>query len=198
MAKRIYQTRKGVRTALTAREIKSYVMRERGWTSEQYQKEYDKLRNRLRAYEAFQRQSGVEVETQSPSALLYFESKARRREGANYRRTIELERIYSFPSISSGKALSKRLKSNITSFQEIYFAGTIDKFYGFINKNPTAQAIFTRIEDPVKLERALIDYANKVYASIKQYKEDTETAAIPFGQAIGSGTAIDFDIEEYL
>lgn len=198
MAKQIYQIRKGVRVALTAREVKAYVMKERGWTSDQYEKEYDKLRNRLRAYEAFQRQSGVEVEKQSPSTLLYFESKARRREGADYRRTIELERIYSFPSISSGKALTRRLQSNIESFQEIYFIGTIDKFYGFINKNPTAQAIFTQIEDPVKLERALTDYANKVYASIKKYKEDTETAAIPFGQAIGSSSALDFDIGAYL
>lgn len=195
MAKQIYQTRKGVRVALSAREVKSYVMKVRGWTSEQYSKEYDKLRNRLRAYEAFQRQSGVSIEAQSPAHLLYFESKARKREGKEYRRTIELERIYSFPSISSGKALTKRLEKDTANFQEIYFIGTVEKFAGFINKNPKAAEIFAKIDDPVKLEQALTDYANKLYAQIKQYKEDQDTAAIPFGAAIGSDSSIEFSIE---
>lgn len=198
MAKQIYQTRNGVRVELTAREVKAFVMKERGWTSDQYQKEYDKLRNRLRAYESFQRKSGVSVQTQSPSHLLYFESKARKREGREYKRNIELERIYSFQSVSSGKALQKLLSKDNTALQDIYLEGTMKKFEGFIEKNPKAAEIFSKISDPVKLEEALTDYANKVYAKIKQYKEDQDTAAIPFGPAIGSDTSIEFEIEEYL
>lgn len=200
MAKQIYQVRNGERVTLTAREVKAYVMKERKWTSEQYQKEYDKLRNRLRAYEGFQMKSGIEVEKQSAAHILYFESKARKREGREYQRTIELERIYSFQSVSSGKALEKLLSSDksLRKLQNVYLEGTMDKFGGFINKNPKAAEIFTKIEDPVKLEQALIDYANKVYAKSKKKKSDDETAAILFEQAIGSDTPIDFDIEKYL
>lgn len=198
MKKPIYQTRNGVRVTLTSRDIKAFVMKERGWTSEQYNKEYDKLRNRVRAYEGFQRASGVEVEKQSPAAILYFESRAMKLQKEKYRPTIELERLYSFPTISSGKALTKRLENNIEKFQSIYLAGTVAKFAGLLEANPKAMEIFSKIDDPVIIERALTDYANKLYAQIKKYHDDQAIAAIPFGQAVGSDTAIDFDIEEYL
>ena len=143
MAKQIYQTRNGVRVTLTAQEIKSYVMKERGWTSDQYSKEYDKLRNRLRAYEAFQRQSGVGVEAQSPASILYFESRARRREGAAYQPSLELQRIKSFPSISSGKALGRALERQSETFARRY-AETTDRVVArLIRANPTAAEIGT-------------------------------------------------------
>ena len=141
MAKQIYQTRNGVRVALTAREIKSYVMKERGWTSDQYSKEYDKLRNRLRAYEAFQRQSGVSAEAQSPASILYFESRTRRREGAEYQPSLELQRIKSFPSISSGKALGRALERRSETFARRYAETTSKVFEGLIAANPVAAEI---------------------------------------------------------
>ena len=141
MAKQIYQTRNGVRVTLTAKEIKSYVMKERGWTSEQYSKEYDKLRNRLRAYEEFQRQSGVGVEAQSPASILYFESRARRREGAAYQPSLELQRIKSFPSISSGKALGRALERRSETFARRYAETTDRVFARLIGANPTAAEI---------------------------------------------------------
>ena len=198
MAKQIYQTRNGVRVALTAREIKSYVMKERGWTSDQYSKEYDKLRNRLRAYEAFQRQSGVSVEAQSPASILYFESRARRREGAEYQPSLELQRIKSFPSISSGKALGRALESRSETFARRYTETTNKVFAGLIAKNPTAAEIAERVTDPVKRERALIDLANKLHARQDAAGRVQASSAIPFGQAVGSDEAIDFDIESYL
>lgn len=198
MAKQIYQTRNGVRIALTAREIKSYVMKERGWTSDQYSKEYDKLRNRLRAYEAFQRQSGLSVEAQSPASILYFESRARRREGAEYQTSLELQRIKSFPSISSGKALGKALERRSETFGRIYTETTNKVFAGLIAANPTAAEIAERVTDPVKRERALIDLANKLHAKQDAAGRVQASSAIPFGQAVGSDDAIDFDIEEYL
>ena len=254
MAKQIYQTRNGVRVALTARDVKAYVMKERGWTSEQYNKEYDKLRNRLRTYEAFQRQSGVEVETQSPASLLYFESRARRREGTQYQPSLELQRIKSFPSISSGKALGRALERRSETFARRYTETTNKVFAGLIAANPTAAEIGTiqriviedgkrriatsqdetrlqqynaikesiasgeltdedaamlqslkieivddyLITDPVKRERALIDLAAKLHARQDAEGSVQASSAIPFGQAVGSDEAIDFDIEEYL
>lgn len=198
MAKQIYQTRNGVRVALTAREIKSYVMKERGWTSDQYSKEYDKLRNRLRAYEGFQRQSGVSVEAQSPASILYFESRARKREGAEYQPSLELQRIKSFPSISSGKALGRALERRSESFARRYTETTNKVFAGLIAANPAAAEIAERVTDPVKRERALIDLATKLHARQDAAGRVQASSAIPFGQAVGSDEAIDFDIESYL
>ena len=198
MAKQIYQTRNGVRVALTAREIKSYVMKERGWTSDQYSKEYDKLRNRLRAYEAFQRQSGVGVEAQSPASILYFESRARRREGAEYQPSLELQRIKSFPSISSGNALGRALERRSETFARRYAETTNKVFAELIAANPTAAEIAGRVTDPVKRERALIDLATKLHARQDAAGRVQASSAIPFGQAIGSDEAIDFHIEAYL
>ena len=198
MAKQIYQTRNGVRVALTAREIKSYVMKERGWTSDQYNKEYDKLRNRLRAYEAFQRQSGVSVEAQSPASILYFESRPRPHEGAEYQSSLELQRIKSFPSISSGKALGRALERRSETFARRYTETTNKVFAGLIAANPTAAEIAERVTDPVKRERALIDLATKLHAKQDAAGRVQASSAIPFGQAVGSDEAIDFDIESYL
>ena len=198
MAKQIYQTRNGIRVALTAREVKSYVMKERGWTSEQYNKEYDKLRNRLRAYEAFQRQSGVEVETQSPASLLYFESRARKREGAEYQPSLERQRIQSFPSVSSGKALKRTLERRSETFARRYRDITDRVFAGLIEANPTASEIAQKVKDPVKREEALKALAKKLHAKQDAVGRVQATSAIPFGQAVGSDDAIDFDINEYL
>ena len=198
MAKQIYQTRNGIRVALTAREVKSYVMKERGWTSEQYNKEYDKLRNRLRAYEAFQRQSGVEVETQSPASLLYFESRARKREAAEYQPSLELQRIQSFPSVSSGKALKSMLERRSETFARRYRDITDRIFAGLIEANPTASEIAQKVQDPVKREEALKALAKKLHAKQDAAGRVQATSAIPFGQAVGSDVALDFDIEAYL
>ena len=198
MTKQIYQTRNGVRVALTARDVKTYVMKERGWTSEQYNKEYDKLRNRLRAYEGFQRQSGVSVESQSPASILYFESRARKREGAEYQQSLELQRIKSFPSISSGKALGRALERRSETFARLYAETTSKVFAGFIAANPTAAKIIERVTDPVKRERALIDLATKLHARQDAAGSVQASSAIPFGQAVGSDEPIDFDIESYL
>lgn len=176
MAKQIYQTRNGVRVALTAREVKAYVMKERGWTSDQYSKEYDKLRNRLRAYEAFQRQSGVSVEEQSPASILYFESRARRREGAEYQPSLELQRIKSFPSISSGKALGRALERRSKTFARRYTETTNKVFAGFIAANPTAAEIGT-------IQRVVIEDGKRRIATsqdearLQQYNELKATMA---------------------
>lgn len=198
MAKQIYQTRNGVRVALTAREVKAYVMKNRGWTSEQYNKEYDKLRNRVRAYEAFHRESGVEVEPQSPASLLYFETRARQREGAEYQPSLELQRIQSFPSVSSGKALRSALERRSETFARRYRETTDRVFAGLITANPTAAEISERVIDPVKREQALKVLAVKLHAKQDAAGRVQASSAIPFGQAVGSDDALDFDIEEYL
>ena len=198
MANKIYLTKNGVRVDLSSRDIKAYVMKERGWTSEQYNKEYDKLRNKLRAYEAFQRQSGVQVETQSPASLLYFETRSMNRQGANYNPSLEMQRIQSFPSISSGKALQKALESKSGRFGTKYRKITDAIFAGLIAANTTAAEAAEKIKDPVKREQALKEIAAKLHAKQDAAGRVQASSAIPFGQAVGSDIAIDIDIEKYL
>ena len=198
MANQIYQTCNGIRVALKARDIKAYVMKEHGWTSEQYQKEYDKLRNKLRAYEAFQRKSGVQVETQSPASLLYFETRSMKRQGANYKPSLEMQRIQSFSSISSGKALQKALESNSGKFGTKYRKITDAIFAGLIAANPSTAEAAEKIKDPVTRGQALKEIAARLHAKQDAAGRVQATSAIPFGQAVGSDIAVDIDIEKYL
>lgn len=198
MTNKIYMTRNGIRVALSSHEIKAYVMKERGWTSEQYNKEYDKLRNKLRAYEAFQRKSGVQVEAQSPASLLYFETKSMKRQSANYKPSLEMQRIQSFSSISSGKALQKALESKKGRFGIKYRKITDIVFAALIAANSAAAEAAEKIKDPVKREQALKEIAEKLHAKQDAAGRVQATSAIPFGQAVGSDLSVDIDIEKYL
>ena len=80
----IFKTVKGETVELSASQVKAEVMQIRGWTARQYEKEYDKIRNRIRAYEGFERLKGEKVTPESPAAFLYKESRAMQRHGADY------------------------------------------------------------------------------------------------------------------
>lgn len=198
MAKRIYQFKDGVQVPLTDKQIRSFIMKNRGWTAKQYEKEYDKLRNRLRAYEKYQQISGAVVEKQSPASLLYFETKSMKRRGTAYKQSLEMQRIQSFPSISSGKALSKALQNRLESFERRYTKTTMQAFSGLIKANPTASRIAESVTNPVKREQALKDFAAKLHLKQDEIGRMEKLAAIPFGYSVGSDIAITFDIEKYL
>lgn len=203
MAKTIYTTRKGEKVALRPSDVKSYVMKVRGWTSQEYEKQYDKLRNRLRGYEAYQRQAGIDVNVQSPAHILYYESKSMKKYGAAYEQSNEMKRLLSFPSISTGKALQKTLEDEkkLEKLNSLYEATTDEQFKGFIDANDTAKRIAESISNPVKREQALKDFANKINADIsatKAAEKSGQLGNIPIGQAVGSDDAIDFDISKYL
>ena len=104
-----YKYQNGQRVKMTNREVKSYIMKINGWTTEQYNKQYDILRNKVRSYEAYERASGRTTQTQSVQSLLFKEAKAKKRMGAEYTPSIKMQRIKSFTSVSSGKAGQKAL-----------------------------------------------------------------------------------------
>lgn len=197
MAKKIYQTKNGIRRELSAREVKAVTMRLRGWTTEQYNKEYDKLRNRLRGYEAFRRAHGDIFETQSPAHILYHEAKARKREGEAYKPSIEMRRLMSFSSRSTSHLKKLSYKTDL-SYSRTYEYYTLQQFGGLIQHNPGAKQIVEQIDDPIKREMALKHYAFLLHAKIKESGEVEAASAIPFGQAVGSDDSIDFDIQDYL
>ena len=195
-----YKYVNGQRVTMTNREVKAYIMKVNGWTTEQYNKQYDIIRNKVRAYEAYERNSGREVKSQSVQGLLFKEAKAKKRMGSDYQPSIKMQRIRSFTSVSSGKAGQKALTG--TRYRQrrakTYEDATYKQFKGLIENNSQAKAIYDAIDDPVKREQAMTDYANKLGAKINEQDEVVESEAIPFGETYGSDEQIDFDIEDYL
>lgn len=189
----------GNRVKMTNREVKAYIMKQNRWTSEQYNKQYDILRNKLRSYEAYEKASGVSVKQQSVQSLLFKEAKAKQRLGKEYSPSIKMQRIRSFTSVSSGRAGQRALQGQIymqrraTTFED----ATYRQFKGLVESNKQAELIYKSIKDPVKREKALTDFANKMHAKINEQDEVVESEAIPFGETYGSDESIDFDIDAY-
>lgn len=163
---------------LTASEVKSFIMQQRGWTSQEYQKEYDKLRNRVRNLESYQRAQGVSVPKQNVSAILYREAKAMKTYGARYTPSQEIERLRSFTSVSTGRFKAADVSARLTQSQKAYVEA---RFAGLMSANSAAHAIYERLKDePAKAEKALAEFASRIHA------KPSGEGAIPSGYAIGS------------
>ena len=196
--KRVQSTEGGkaeyVHVPLKTGEAKRTIMRANRWTEEQYRKQYDLFKNKLRAYESFKRAHGVEVKTQSPQELLYKQARAKLREGADYEPSEKMKQIESFSavSITKGRKLAADLESEYSKRRAAEYEQYVaNRFEGLINANPKAAEIVARVSDPVKREEALADYADLL-------EEQQKGGAIASGEAVGSGTAIEFDISPYL
>ena len=181
---------------ITARQKKAVIMAANDWTAEQYRKQYDIFKNKLRAYESYKRAHGGEVETQSPQDLLYRAAKAKNREGEEYRPSIEMWRIQSFSavSITKGRRLAEDFESEYSQRRgETFAAATEAAFGGLIANVDMAQEIVDNIEDPVKREEALKALAEHIHA---KQKGNGEVFA---GESYGSDVAgEDFDYSEWL
>lgn len=195
-----YKYSNGQRIKMTNREVKAYIMKVNKWTTEQYNKTYDILRNKVRAYEAYERSSGRKVTPQSVQSLLFKEAKTKRRMGSDYQPSIKMQRIRSFTSVSSGKKGQQALTGKLYRQRRArtYEDATYKQFRGLIDSNQQAKDIYNAIIDPVKREQALAEFANKLGAKINEQDEVNANEAIPFGETYGSTDAIDFDIDAYL
>lgn len=199
--KTINGERHQVREKATPREVKEYIMKVNGWTADEYRKKYDIFKNKLKAYESFERSRGVKVEAQSPVELLYKQAKAKQREGADYKPSQQMQRINEFSavSITKGRQLAQSSERYQRKVEERYNAFIEKRFGGLIEKNAQAQEIAEKIKDPVKREKALADFADKLHARMDESKKTADDEAIPSGETAGSpDTQIDFDIEQYL
>lgn len=187
---------------MTPSQVKAEIMKINNWTPEQYKKNYDIFKNKLRSFEAFERKGGANVQTQSARDLLYKEAKAKQRHGANYQQSIKMSRIRSFTSISSGKALEKALASpKYTTAREMqYSEKTYQQFEGLIKSNPKAKEIWNNVKDPVMREKALTDFANKIHAKLDEQDRAIANDEIPIGQGemFGSSDTFDFDYSAYM
>lgn len=116
------------RDILSSRQIKSRVRAVTGWTNEQYNKQYDILRNKARNYEKL---TGTKVET-PVNELLFRETLAKARYGEDYSASRLLTAIRSTTSQSTGqkivtqraaargaRAVRAAQRAGVTSAQEL-------------------------------------------------------------------------------
>ena len=196
---------KHVKTEMSSKEVKAFIMQQNGWTAETYRKQYDIFKNKLNAYESYQASRGVAVEHQSVTAVLFKEARSKQLYGDEYKPSQKMQQIRSFSahSITKGRQLAqgesasaRRYQAKETAKYEEYIQ---KRFGGFIENNPKAKAIAEAISDPVKREKALSAYADKVNAHITDEEVKEANEAIPVSsETYGSGDEVDFDISEYL
>ena len=200
----IFKTVNGETAELSASQVKAEVMQISGCTARQYEKEYDKIRNRIRAYEGFERSMGERVTPESPAAFLYKESRAMQRHGAAYVPSARTAAIRQTTSISSGKALETLLTSKTKTAKKARgafyrrAAQGVERFSGLIAKNPTAARMAKEIKNPAKLLSALKAFANKMHIKIDETGRAQDSAAIPFGMSFGSSEELAFDYSAWL
>lgn len=197
--KKIYKIVDGEQVALKASEVKNFIMKVNNWNADQYQKEYDIFKNKLRTLENFE---GVpKADRESPVELLYKQAKAKKRYGSDYQPSIKLQRILRTSAYSSSPKRQQQLLKNqsyVERLQKRYRESTNKAFKGLLEKNPTAKEIDDKIKDPVQREKALIDLADKLHARIDEQGIILDLGGIPFGESVGSSDGIDFDLTPYL
>lgn len=120
--------------ALTSREIKKRVMQATGWTSEQYQKQYDILRNKTRNYETITG-SSTKIKV---NELLYKKTLAERRYGTQYKASRLVRAIEATPSASTGTVKRQGVSSRVSTRLEREILG---EFRGLITKSTDAGKI---------------------------------------------------------
>ena len=195
---------------VSAKEVKAFIMSAHGWTSEEYTKKRDIFKNRLRAFESFQRAQGKEVKSQNVVELLYKQAKAMKYYGKEYQPSEQIKRIESFSavSITKGRQQAKRLGKAFKAINDKQLKFVNERFKSLISNNEGAQRIIEAFNDkakadgkPVnatKLEEALSDYADSIHAKIAEEAKQQSGETIPSGESYGSDTDTDFDVSAYL
>jgi len=193
------KTGQKVQVRMTSREVKAEIMKQNGWTSEQYRKQYDILKNKVRAYESFRRSQGIKEQPQNIVKMLYAEAKAKARYGEEYKPSQKLQQIKKFSaySITKGRQLAQQEKYQQRESAK-YQAYVSKRFEGFIRDNAGAQRIAEAIKNPVMLEKALSDYADKLNIKIAEDTKEASESGIPVNETYGSNDEVDFDISDYL
>lgn len=170
---------------LTAREQAKKVREWTGWTREQYNKQYDILRNKVRAYE---KATGAKKGSINVSDILARDARARffaKRYGEPYQPTAEYEAIQKASSVSSGRKPSQRSVERIT--QAAYdrvnkqFAGVIFKSKYGIDFNMEVEALRAKGQlTPQKYLELAEKYARMLGAEKEQVKKFNEASPDPF------------------
>ena len=137
--------KRGGRT-LSAKEQAAEVRNLTGWTRQEYQKQYDILRNRVRAYE---RGTGVTDQDKKINVADLLASDVKRRfyakyYGEEYKPTALYKAVMQAPSISSGKKLSNKAQERIEQAAETRIE---EQFGGFAKNSKYAEEIKKDVEE---------------------------------------------------
>ena len=177
LTKTIIKDGEPTQVTISSREMKSTIAKAYGITLEEVDKKYYLFRNRLRAYESFKRESGVEVTPQSPLNLMYKQAKAMLRHGADYKPSNEFEAINSFSavSISKGEQLAKATNSRYYKKHQAQIGSlALSHFDKFISAHTSAkelkQAYIEGKITGVQLQASLSQMAKDVKAKQKEMR----------------------------
>lgn len=196
----IYRMKNGQQVPVKRSEIRRTIMQANDWTADEYRKQYDIFKNKLRFYEEMQRARGNKVEIQSPQEVLYWQAKAKLNYGAGYEPSQQMNEILSAPaySISKGRRIATQTES--AAFKRAASSIVHARFAGFIEHYDKAKEIVEKISDPIEQENALTALANYLWLKYPDRKKKP-TEAIPSGDTYGSGDADagdDFYIDPWL
>lgn len=194
LTKTIIKDGEPTQVTISSREMKSTIAKAYGISLESVDKKYYLFRNRLRAYESFKRESGVEVTPQSPLNVMYKQAKAMLRHGADYKPSNEFEAINTFSavSISKGERLAKATGSRYYKKHQAELGNlALKNFEKFISAHTSAKDLVKAYKDGkitgVQLQASLSQMAKDVKAIQKQkraggfagYKIGTDDIEIP-------------------
>lgn len=143
---------------LTARQVRQEIMRMRGWTSKEYERNYDRLRNRARNYEQI---TGARVE--NVAELLYNATVAEQRGyKSGYAPLRQYRAVMATTSASTGAfarqvAAGRVSERQSTTQRELL----LNEYAGLISQNfDNIQARIAGVTDPAELRRILEENAN--------------------------------------
>lgn len=201
----------------TARQLGAEVRKMTGWSAEKYAKEYDKLRNRARAYEKAAGYKGhINV-----AELLYEEAKGKNRQRAGverYERSSLRKAVDLAPSLSTGASAQKAIDAYNRSIERVKQTSTNpaeerrrrrlrqgifeEQTQPFLLKSKTARQAFeialekmgtTPAKATIEQKRQAIHTAKEAFEFAKKGKQLTtdKTQAETFAEKYG------FDPTEY-
>ena len=173
---------------LSPKQVKTYIMKQRGWTEQEYTLARKGLTKQLYSYNALMSISGGEREEATAVQLLYKQTAAMKRYGRSYKPTEKLSFIQSLSKTSG----SKRSEAQIAGVRYKYETYVTGRFSGLIRSNEGARKLAEYYrDDPIKLDKKLAEYANKLHNKIDTSKKRLKESAIPFGQTYGSDESLD-------
>ena len=200
LKKTIIKDGEATQVTISSKEMKSTIAKAYGISLEAVDKKYYLFRNRLRAYESFKRESGVEVTTQSPLNLMYKQAKSMLRHGADYKPSNEFEAINTFSavSISKGERLAKATESRYYKKHQAEIGSlALAHFDKFINAHTNAKelkkAYLEGNINGIQLQASL----SKMAEDVKAIQKQKRAGGFANGQ-IGSDTAEIPSAEEYI
>ena len=202
LTKTIIKDGEPTQVSISSREMKSTIAKAYGISLEAVDKKYYLFRNRLRAYESFKRESGVDVTPQSPLNVMYKQAKAMLRHGADYKPSNEFEAINTFSavSISKGERLAKATGSRYYKKHQTELGNlALRNFEKFITAHTSAKELKKAyIEGKitgVQLQASLTQMSNDVKARQKELRQKGGGFA---GGMIGSDTIEIPSVEDYI